>query len=142
MSGRVRRLSLVSSVALGVIWWLAHSSDNASPLASAGLLAGWVLMPVVLITSLRLPLLKYGLVAPSTLVLCALFLISSNAFPSFGWLALTSGVALGGLMGAWFWFRWAPIPHPLQPHNSRGRITLIAVHVTLILSGTALVALE
>ena len=59
-----------------------------------------------------------------------------------GWVLITTGVFLGGILGAWFWFRWLPVPAALADPFSRGRWALIAIHVCLIVFGLALVGLS
>ena len=54
---------------------------------------------------------------------------------------MTAGVLLGGFMGLWFWFRVAPVPAGLDDPTARGRWSLIALHVALIVLGLALAAL-
>ena len=65
---RVKRLSVVSAVALGLIWGLAVGTVEAPTLVDAALAAGWMLMPTVLVASLAWPRLRYGLILPSGLV--------------------------------------------------------------------------
>jgi hypothetical protein len=48
ITGRVRRLALVSAVALGLIWWLAGATLEAPPAVGLFLAAGWILMPATL----------------------------------------------------------------------------------------------
>jgi hypothetical protein len=43
------------------------------------------------------------------------------------------------LMGAWFWFRMLPVPAALDDPAAAGRWALIAMHVTLIVTGLVLV---
>jgi hypothetical protein len=57
-----------------------------------------------------------------------------------GWLLLTAGVLLGGVLGLWLWYRLAPVPQALDAPFASGRWALIAVHAGLILAGFALVA--
>jgi hypothetical protein len=143
---RVRRLALVASVALGVIWALAVSTLAASPLVEISLAAGWILMPTVLAASLALPALRYALVVPATLVsggllaICAWWLPAAP-IPATGWVLMTAGIALGGLLGLWFWFRLLPVPDALHDPFAPGRIMLIKAHVGLIVVGGLLAAL-
>jgi hypothetical protein len=55
---------------------------------------------------------------------------------------VTAGVLLGGVLGLWFWYRLLPVPAALDDPFSRGRWTLIAVHVSLIVVGLVLAAVE
>ena len=129
----------MSSVALGLLWWFSLDADGGWP-ATPALAAGWLLMPLALLVSLRIPRLKYALALPASLVSFATLLLAVAMFPSAGWLLVSAGIAMGGLMGAWFWFGWAPVPGPLKRHDGRWRTLLIAVHVLLIVSGIALLA--
>lgn len=145
-AGRVRRLAATAVVALGLIWALATTTLEAPPLVVVMLALGWVTMPSILAASLARPRLRYALVVPSVLVGTGLLAISaawlpSNAFASAGWVLLTVGVLLGGLLGLWFWFRLAPVPEGLDDPFSRARMALIGVHVTLIVAGLSLAAL-
>jgi hypothetical protein len=143
---RVRRLALVASVALGVIWALAVSTLAAPPLVEISLAAGWILMPTVLAASLARPELRYALVVPATLVgvgllaICAWWL-PAEPIPAIGWVLMTAGIALGGLLGLWFWFRLLPVPDALHDPFAPGRILLIGAHVGLIVIGGLLAAL-
>jgi hypothetical protein len=58
-----------------------------------------------------------------------------------GWLTTTAGILLGGGLGAWFWYRWFPVPASLEDPCSRARWLLIGVRVALIVAGLLLVAL-
>jgi hypothetical protein len=49
-------------------------------------------------------------------------------------------VWFGGLLGAWFWFRLLPVPSGLAGPFSRGRLSLIALHVALTTLGMLAVA--
>ena len=139
LRGRVQRLAAVSSVALGLLWWFSLDADGGR-VATPALAAGWILMPAVLLLSLGVPRLKYALALPASLVSFATVLLAAATFPSAGWLLVSTGIAMGGLMGAWFWFGWAPIPGPLSKHDGRPRTLLVAVHVLLVVSGLALLA--
>lgn len=141
LSGRVQRLAAVSVVALGLIWWFSRDVDDAG-FAPAALLAGWVLMPAVLLLSLRAPRVKYGLAVPATLVSLACLWLALQARPSAGWMLVSAGILMGGAMGAWFWFRWAPIPAAFDDHRSAPRIALVATHVALVTAGILALALE
>jgi hypothetical protein len=60
--------------------------------------------------------------------------------PALGWLLMTAGVALGGLLGIWFWFRLLPVPPALDDPYSTGRWALIGLHIALIVVGMVLAA--
>jgi hypothetical protein len=134
----------VSAVALGLVWGLAVTTTEVGALVEATLLAGWILMPTVLLASLRDVRLRYGLVAPSALVSIGLLVIVIGASPrgvaGLGWLLILLGVLLGGLMGGWFWYRLLPVPPSLDAPDATGRWALIAVHVALIVVGLGLAA--
>jgi hypothetical protein len=143
MARRVKRLGLVSMVALGLIWFLAVVDLGAPPWVNGMLAAGWVLMPTVLFASLARPRLRYALVLPASLVgigllaICAWWL-PSDPLAAAGWWLMTAGIALGGGLGLWFWYRLVPVPAFLDDLNSAGRWSLIAVHVALIVLGWAM----
>jgi hypothetical protein len=141
---RVKRLAAVSAIALGLIWALAAATLDAPVIVDAALLAGWLLMPTVLLASLRDPRLRYGLMAPSAVVSVALLAIvlgwSPGGVAGVGWLLMLAGILLGGVMGLWFWFRVLPVPRVLDAPDSTGRWILIAVHVAFIVAGLALAA--
>jgi hypothetical protein len=142
---RVKRLGLVSMVALGVVWWLAITTTDAPPGVGLALAAGWFLMPATLFASLSRPLLRYGLVVPASLVGCGLLAIAAWWLPgspvaATGWLLTTAGVLFGGVLGAWFWYRLLPVPASLDDPASPGRWALIGVHVALIVVGLAFAA--
>lgn len=140
---RIKRLALTSVVALGLIWWLAVTTLATPPLAGVALAAGWVLMPTVLLASLTRPRLRYALVVPATLVGVALLGVSvwwlpTHPLAAAGWLLITVGISLGGVLGLWFWFRLLPVPAALDDPFSGGRLALIGLHVGLIVTGIAL----
>ncbi len=144
-AGRIRRLARTAVVALGLIWLAAVGTGVAGPVLGAGLFAGWVLMPTLLWLSLRRPRLRYGLVLPSALVSFSLLAICLGGLPddqlaSAGWVLMTVGILLGGLLGFWFWFRWLPVPASLNAPFSPGRWLLIGLHVAGIVIGLGLVA--
>lgn len=145
MNARVRRLAVTSAWALGVIWLLWALTVGRMAGVGAALAVGWVLMPTVLWASLRHPALRYGLVLPAALVTLAVAALALGPLPDEsarpGWLALLAGVGLGGFQGAWLWFRWLPVPPSWRDPLAQGRLRLIAVHVGLVVSGMALVAL-
>ncbi len=144
---RVTRLAITSALVLGCIWVLSAATLQAPPVVGAALAGGWILMPSILGLSLRWPRLRYALLVPSALVAVALLAICATALPRddlarIGWLLVTGGVLLGGVLGVWFWFRWLPVPTGLSDPFSPGRWALIAVHVSLIVAGLALVSLS
>jgi hypothetical protein len=107
---------------------------------------GWLTMPTILVASLARPRLRYVLVVPSTLVGTGLLAISAawlpaNVIAAAGWLLMTVGILLGGLLGIWFWFRVVPVPDVLDDPFSPGRMALIRVHIALIVVGLSLAAL-
>ena len=142
---RVIRLAATSVVALGLIWGFQFATLQTPAFVGICLAAGWLLMPVLLIASLRWPVARYGLALPSTLVGGGLIAICLTALPAewgaarVGWLMTTAGVLMGGGLGLWFWFRLAPVPRFLDDPFSPGRWTLVAVHVVLIVVGLALI---
>ena len=140
---RVKRLAATSAVALGLIWGLAVTTLEAPVPVDIALALGWITMPSVLLASLWRPLIRYWLIVPSTLVGGGLVATSLAWLPedqvaAAGWLLMTAGVLLGGVMGLWFWFRVGPVPTTLDDPSSAGRWALIALHVTLIVAGLAL----
>lgn len=140
---RLERLIVVSTVMLGTITLLAALSTDATPLTIGLLAAGWALMPALLYLSLERPKFRYLLMLPATLVSVGLFVVAtgvdSGSMASVGWWLITAGVLFGGGLGSWFWYRWLPVPERLTDPFSPGRIALIAIHVTLIAIGIALV---
>ncbi|MCZ6857442.1 MAG: hypothetical protein O7F70_05540 [Gemmatimonadetes bacterium] len=143
---RVLRLAITSAFVLALIWILCQATLQTRPAIGRSLAGGWLLMPTILGLSLRWPRLRYGLVVPSTLVTGALLAICVTALPEnnvaiSGWLLVTGGVLLGVVLGAWFWFRWMPVPTGLTDPFSRGRLVLIVAHVSLIVTGLGLVGL-
>jgi hypothetical protein len=143
VEGRVRRLVGVSVVALGVIWVLAIAT-RFPPVVAGMLAAGWALMPVVLAASLARPRLRYLLVLPALLVSGGLVLAVATSLPASGtaaagWLLITAGVNLGGLLGLWLWYRPIPVPAGLDDPLATGRWALIAVHAGAIVLGIGLV---
>lgn len=144
---RVVRLAITSVLLLGAIWALAHAVWRLAPVTEYLLVGGWVLMPAVLLSSLRRPRLRYALIAPATLVtvaLVALFatVVSRGGAAAAGWALVAGGALVGDMLGLWFWFRLFPVPPALRDPFSRGRWTLVALHVALILSGLLLVGAD
>lgn len=144
VTARVKRLTVVSAVVLGLISSLAIATLQLPPLVSLALLLGWILMPVALVASLWTLSARYWLVLPSTLVSLGLLAISFAWLPTepaaaTGWLLITAGVLLGGAMGAWLWFRVLPVPGVLDDPVGAPRWLLITVHVALVVFGLALV---
>jgi len=141
---RVVRLAVTSAVALGAVWFLWATTVEGHPAVGAGLLAGWLLMPAVLGLSLRWPKIRYAVAVPSALVslslvaVCGLFLPESGVARA-GWILLTVGVLLGAGMGAWFWYRWIPVPASWSRPFSPGRWLLVGVHLGLVGGGIALI---
>jgi hypothetical protein len=142
---RVRRLGLVSLVALGAVWGLAVSTLDAPPLVEGALLAGWALMPAILFASLAWPMVRIGLTLPASMVTLGLLAIVIGWLPespvaAAGWVLILAGVALGGVMGLWLWYRVLPVPAALAHPFSPDRWRLIGGHVGLIVVGLALAA--
>ncbi len=144
---RIRRLAAVSSVALGLIWFLAiRTTEPHSSAIDGALFAGWILMPTVLWASIRRPEIRPTVFLPSALVtvgLIALCLMSlpSNSAVRAGWILITAGILFGGVLGGWFWFRWFPVPASLDDPFGSGRWTLVGLHIAMIVAGLVLVAL-
>jgi hypothetical protein len=142
-AGRMRRLALTATVALGVLWALATTTLDAPLAAELSLLLGWLLMPTLLFASLRDPRWRYALVLPSSLVgvpllaICARWLPAS-AVAAAGWVLVTAGILLGSLLGIWFWYRLLPVPAALEDPFSPGRWMLISAHIVLIVAGLSL----
>jgi hypothetical protein len=137
---RVARLSIVSALMLGAIWAAARASRQGHPAIGYLLTSGWVLMPVVLLASLRRPRLRYALILPATLVtigVAATFATvgSFDTRATAGWALVTSGVLLGDTLGVWFWFRLFPVPRALDDPFSRGRWVVVGLHVALVVTG-------
>jgi len=146
MTARVIRQAAVSTVWLGLIFWLAAAALDANATIVAALGAGWVLMPSVLALSTRRPLLRLALVVPAGLISTALIAAVATALPDdttsrVGWVLVTVGVLAGGVLGCWFWYRLFPVPPALDAPLAPGRWALIAFHVALVVVGIALAAL-
>lgn len=141
---RVKRLIVVASTMLAVIWVLAATTTDAPQPLVAVLAAGWVSQTAVLWYSLRRPRARYGLVVPSTLVCGGLLTLllwwrPDDSLAAAGWVTTTTGILLGATLGAWLWFRWAPVPGPLRDPFAPGRWTLVGVHAGLVGAGLLLV---
>lgn len=143
-SRRIRRLILVSLVALGLISVLAVTSGYTGWAAIALLVGGWVTMPSLLARSLVRPQWRYLLAVPASAVSAGLVIIAAgfdgSAAARFGWWLMAAGVLTGGTLGGWFWYRWGPVPASLDEPFSTGRWVLVAVHAGLVVAGGLLVA--
>jgi hypothetical protein len=142
---RVVRLAAVSAVALGLVWGLAVTTLDVPTAVEWALAAGWLLMPTLLLGSLSLPRLRYGLVVPASLVSLGLLAVVVGRLPgepaaAAGWLLMTAGIWFGGALGLWLWYRLMPVPDALDDPFSAGRWALIALHVSLVVTGIALAA--
>jgi hypothetical protein len=142
---RVVRLAATSVVGLAAIALLAVTTIDAPRAVDGALVGGWATMPVLLLLSLRRPAVRWALVVPSSLVGLGLIGVCAVALPgdtiaATGWLLATAGILLGGVLGAWFWFRLAPVPAAFDDPFSPARWALVAVHVTLVVAGLVLVA--
>lgn len=140
---RIRRLSVVSLIALGTITWLAIRDDASMPVVLL-LATGWILMPTVLRASLRRPALRYGLSIPATLVAGGLTLFSATlpdggGSSVAGWWTITASLWFGALLGMWLWFRWLPVPERLAEPFGFARLVLVSVHIGGVVVGIALV---
>lgn len=142
---RIVRLAAVSLVALGLVWGLAVTTLEAPPAIDVILALGWLLMPTALLLGLASASARYLLVVPASLITIGLVAICigwlpASAAAAAGWLLMTAGVVLGGILGLWFWFRLAPVPAAFDDPFARGRWILIGVHVGLILVGWSVAA--
>ncbi|MEA2023931.1 MAG: hypothetical protein U9N79_06525 [Actinomycetota bacterium] len=137
---RVRRLVAISAVALGVIWGLAFV-EEASAWILVLLAVGWVAMPVILAASLRRPSLRYALVVPVGAVSVGLvgMVVAAPEETVTGWILITAGILLGGLLGVWFWFRWLPVPRIFDDPFGWPRVALVGLHLALVLVGAMFV---
>ena len=143
---RIGRLAVVSAVALGLISALAVTALDAPEALGVAFAAGWLLMPATLLASLRRPRLRYALVVPASLVSMGLLAVCigwppADPMAAAGWLLMAAGVAFGGGLGLWFWYRLLPVPAAFHDPFSAGRWALIGVHIALIVAGFGLVAL-
>jgi hypothetical protein len=137
---RVRRLVVVSAVALGLIAWLAIRSGG--PRAAVVLLVlGWAIMPAVLAASLSRPRMRYALVLPATLATLGLvgMVLSTGGAEMIGWMLITVGIAVGGCLGMWLWYRWFPVPYVLDDPYGTPRLMLLSIHIILVISGAVVV---
>jgi hypothetical protein len=103
-------------------------------------------MPATLFASLLVPALRRWLIVPATLITAPVVAIGVGWLPGrpaadLGWALIAGGLLLGGVLGGWFWFRWAPVPVVCADPFGGVRWGLIAVHVGLICVGLALAAL-
>ena len=142
---RVWRLAIVSSIALGLIWGLVVTTLVAPPALAVVFGVGWLVMPSTLVLSLVRPRLRYGLVVPASLVSIGLLAVCLGFLPgdavaASGWVLMTAGVALGGGLGLWFWYRILPVPTRFDDPFSTGRWALIGVHIALVTVGFGLAA--
>ena len=142
---RIGRLAVVSAVALGLIWALVVTTLEAPVAVGAVFAAGWLLMPSTLVASLVRPRFRYALVVPASLVSIGLLGVCigwppADPLAAAGWLLMTAGVALGGGLGLWLWYRLLPVPAALHDPFSTGRWALIGVHVGLVVTGFVLAA--
>jgi hypothetical protein len=143
MRSRVLRLTVVAAVALGAITVAAATGEDPNPAVVGALAGGWLLMPVLLGASVRRPRLRMLLAVPAGAVTVALvFLCATGGYSGAelsGWVIVTAGIGLGGLLGVWFWYRMLPVPGRLDAPFSPGRWGLVAVHTGLVVAGLALV---
>jgi hypothetical protein len=141
---RIKRLVVISLVALGFIWAMSVRTFPGHVLTATMLGVGWWLMPMFLYLSLRRPTWRYGLLVPSTLVSLGLLAdcvtaLSDNEPSRLGWVLMTAGVLLGGTLGGWFWFRWIRVPATMTDPFAFGRWTAIAAHAGLVIVGAVVV---
>lgn len=142
-AARVRRLIIVSVVALGSISLLVvFAADSGWPPAAL-MITGWVLMPPLLASSLSKPKWRYLLPLPATTASVALLLVAvestGSSWARAGWWMMAGGLLTGGSLGVWFWYRWLPVPRPLDEPFSTGRWLLVSAHVGLVAIGWLLV---
>jgi hypothetical protein len=143
ITARVRRLIVVSVVALGVIWALERITLVLPEPLELALAFVWVLMPVVLAASLAVPRLRYLLVGPALLESLALIALAvgwlpEDLLPALGWLLIASGILVGGTLGLWLWYRLLPVPTRLDDPLAPARWVLISVHVVVTVAGMLL----
>lgn len=142
-TARIRRLIGVSTVALGSITLLVVFTADAGWLPAALMISGWVFMPALLAYSLPKPMSRYLLALPAAAASVALLLVAIESTGSVwtraGWWMLAIGLLTGGSLGVWFWYRWLPVPRPLDEPFSAGRWVLVSAHVGLVAVGWLLV---
>jgi len=142
---RIRRLIVISAVALGLVCLLAWTTTDHGRIWLVLLAGGWVSMPILLTASLKRPMLRYLLTIPAATVTAGLLGVAlgftGSSVGRLGWWIMTAGVSAGGTLGAWFWYRWVPVPRSLDRPFSTGRWTLIAIHTGLVVIGGGLVVL-
>ncbi len=140
---RIRRLIVISAVALGLVCLLAFTRTNTEGIWLVLLVGGWISMPILLTGSLKRPVLRYLLTAPAAMVSAGLLGVAlgfeGSAVAHLGWWIMTAGGSAGGTLGAWFWYRWVPVPRSLDRPFSTGRWTLITIHAGLVVAGGGLV---
>ncbi len=137
-TGRVRRLVGISLVMLGVITWLAITDEAATWIVIL-MLVGWLLMPSLLLLSLRRPKLRYGLLLPGSSFSLAVLGMALQApgAQALGWWLIAVGLLIGGTAGVWFWMRWLPVPTPFDDPYGWPRLGVIGVHAALVVAGIA-----
>lgn len=142
---RIKRLILVSAMALGLICLLVLTTTDIGWIPTGLLVGGSLSMPILLAGSLSKPQWRYLLAVPAGMVSASLLIIAlgfeGSSDARFGWWLMTAGVLMGGTLGGWFWYRWAPVPRIFNEPFSTGRWTLIAVHAGLVVVGGVLVVL-
>ena len=86
-------------------------------------------------------MLRYALLMPASAVSVGLIGMTLMAPDStdVGWLLITLGIVVGGTLGAWFWFRWLPVPRALNDPYGAPRVALVGLHTGLVLIGAAMV---
>lgn len=137
---RVIRLAVVSAIVLGLITYLADRQSAPLPIVLL-LLLGWLTMPTLLLLSLARPMIRVGLLLPSTVVTMGVVWLAAmpgQASNPAGWILVAIGIILGDLLGLWFWFRLIPVPPMLNDPFSPARWTLIAVHIACVVGGLAM----
>lgn len=101
-------------------------------------------MPMVLFSSLRRSWLRFGLAIPASLVIGGVAAVAFGPLPDAvsraGWWSLLAGLVLGGIQGAWFWSGVFSLPEAFRDPFARARMRLIALHVSLVVLGMALIA--
>ena len=140
---RVNRLVAISATALGLIFFLAVATTDAGWMAYGLLLTGWVSMPTLLARSVTRPAWRYLLTIPASLTTVGVMIVAlgydGSVLATLGWWSIAAGLGVGGTLGAWFWYRWMPVPRIFDRPFSAGRWALIATHAGLVLLGVGLV---